>query len=407
MRRYVPYIIGFVGLLLVTAAITIINRRLPKKMDERITLRERDKIPYGFSIAKELTASFFPNAAIYTDQSVPGYWKNTSMNSEGQAVFIIAGYFNADDEEISRLMRFVEKGNYVFIISQAFSEESQSAFHFTYGQNGMAPIFGVGDDSLSVRLVRPYFSSDSVYTYPGRKFESWFEKLDTNHTLVLGKTGDEADFIRFNYGAGSVFIHSAPLAFSNYFILHNNNIHYFEQVISVIPPDVTNVVWNEYYLVKRGPRNKDSNHEPNWLSVLMKYKEFKWGFGLLLFALLLWVLLNSRRKQRMIPPHPKPKNESLDFVKTMGRLYYQRRDHQNLANKMGMYFLEHVRTTYKLPTNTLDDSFVERLHYKSGHSRGELNAIISFIQHLREDGSVNEDQLILFHNQVESFYQNT
>jgi hypothetical protein len=123
--------------------------------------------------------------------------------------------------------------------------------------------------------------------------------------------------------------------------------------------------------------------------------------------LLLWVLLNSRRKQRMIPLHPKPKNESLDFVKTMGRLYYQRRDHQNLANKMGMYFLEHVRTTYKLPTNTLDESFIESLHYKSGHSRGELNAIISFIQHLREDGSVNEDQLILFHNQVESFYQNT
>jgi len=91
----------------------------------------------------------------------------------------------------------------------------------------------------------------------------------------------------------------------------------------------------------------------------------------------------------------------------MGRLYYGRRDHQNLARKMGMYFLEHVRSTYKLPTNTLDESFIESLQYKSGYSRGELNAIVSFIQHLRADGSVNEDQLILFHNQVESFYQNT
>jgi hypothetical protein len=407
MRRYVPYMIGLAGLLIVTVAIVVINRRLPKKMDERITLRERDKIPYGFSVAKELTASLFPNAPIYTDQSVPGYWRHTSMNSERQAVFIVGGYFNADDEEISRLMRFVKNGNYVFIIAQSFSEEAESAFHFTYGQDGMAPIFGVADDSLSVRLVRPYFASDSAYTYPGRRFESWLEKLDTSHALVLGKSGDRADFIRLNYGNGSVFIHSAPLAFSNYFILHKNNIHYFEQVMSVIPADVTNVVWNEYYLVKRGPRNKDSNHEPNWLSVLMRYKEFKWGFGLLLFALLLWVLLNSRRKQRMIPPHPKPKNESLDFVKTMGRLYYERRDHQNLARKMGMYFLEHVRSTYKMPTNTLDESFIESLQYKSGYSRGELNAIVSFIQHLRMDGSVNEDQLILFHNQVESFYQNT
>jgi hypothetical protein len=407
MRRYFPYIIAIAAFVTVVVAIVLINRRLPKKMDERITLRERDKIPYGFSVAKELTASMFPNVPVYTDQSVPGYWRHTSMNSERQAVFVVSGYFNADDEEISRLMRFVKNGNYVFIIAQSFSEESQAAFHFTYGQNGMAPIFGVGDDSLSVHLVRPYFPSDSVYTYPGRRFESWFEKLDTGYALVLGRAGEKANFLKLDYGDGSLFIHSAPLAFSNYFILHKNNVRYFEQVMSVIPPDVTSVVWNEYYLVKRGPRNKDGNHEPNWLSVLMRYREFKWGFGLLLFALALWVMLNSRRKQRMIPPHDKPRNESLDFVKTMGRLYYERRDHQNLANKMAMYFLEHVRTTYKLATSELNESFIENLHYKSGYSRGELNEIISFIQHLREDGSVNENQLILFHNQVESFYQNT
>ncbi|MGZ3847415.1 MAG: hypothetical protein ACXVBH_15240, partial [Flavisolibacter sp.] len=204
----------------------------------------------------------------------------------------------------------------------------------------------------------------------------------------------------------SLFLHSAPLAFSNYFILHKNNIHYFEQVMSLVPSNIKKLVWNEFYLVKRSPRDRDKG-EPNWLSVLMKYKEFRWGFGLLLFALLLWVMLNSRRKQRMIPDHPQPRNESLDFVKTMGRLYYDRRDHQNLAKKMGTYFLEHIRTTYKLPTHTLDEAFIENLHYKSGHSRGELNEIVSFIEYLQQDGSVNETQLIIFQNQLESFYQNT
>ena len=109
----------------------------------------------------------------------------------------------------------------------------------------------------------------------------------------------------------------------------------------------------------------------------------------------------------MIPDHPKPSNESLDFVKTMGRLYYDRRNHQNLAKKMSMYFLEHVRTAYKLPTHTLDESFIENLHYKSGYSKGDLNEIISFIRYLHDNGSVYEDQLIVFHNQLESFYQNT
>jgi hypothetical protein len=107
------------------------------------------------------------------------------------------------------------------------------------------------------------------------------------------------------------------------------------------------------------------------------------------------------------PDHPKPKNDSLDFVKTMGRLYYDRKDHQNLAKKMSIYFLEHIRSTYKLPTHTLDEQFAEALHYKSGYPSGDLNELISFVQYLRNDGSVNEQQLINFHNQLESFYQNT
>lgn len=91
----------------------------------------------------------------------------------------------------------------------------------------------------------------------------------------------------------------------------------------------------------------------------------------------------------------------------MGRLYYDRRDHKNLARKMSVYFLEHVRSTYKLPTHTLDEPFIEALHYKSGYSREDLNEVVSFIQYLQNDGSVSEYQLINFHNQLGSFYQNT
>jgi len=408
MKKYSPYLIAVVVLAFIAVIIIAANRKLPRKMDERITLRQRDKIPYGYAAAADLSVGLFPNAAIYSDENVPGYWDRIVLNSQKQAVILVAGYFNADDEEISRLMQFVKNGNYVFIIAQSFSEETQSAFHFTYSQNGLAPFFGVGDDSLMVRLLGPHFASDSLYTYPGRKFESWFEHFDTSHTLVLGGNENHTNFIQMNYGNGSVLIHCAPLAFSNYFILHKNNIHYFEQVLSVLPSDITKLAWNEYYLIKRGPKNRDNNNrEPNWLRVLLRYKEFKWGFGLLMFALVLWVLLNSRRKQRMIPAHPKPVNESLDFVKTMGRLYYDRKDHLNLAKKMSTYFLEHVRTNYKLPTHTLDETFIQSLHNKSGFSRGDLNEIISFIQYTQDNGSINEEQLIHFHNQLEAFYQNT
>jgi hypothetical protein len=409
MKKFSPYIITIIVLAFIAIIIVAANRKMPRRMDERITLREKDKIPYGFAAAKNLSRSIFPNATITTDERSPGYWDDVSLTDSRQAIIIVARNFNADDYEIRQLMRFVENGNYVFIIAQSFSTEMQSAFHFTYAQNGLNSFLGINEDSLQVRLATPYFPSDSLYVYPGRKFESWFENLDSAHAVVLGRNQTYPDFIRMDKGEGSFFIHSAPLAFSNYFILHKNNIHYFEQAMSVIPSNVNKVVWNEFYLVKKDTRSNgnDNDKEPNWLSVLLRYREFRWGFSLLLFLLLLWVLLNSRRKQRMIPDHPAPKNDSLDFVKTMGRLYYDRKDHHNLARKMGIYFLEHVRSTYKLPTHTLDDSFIETLHYKSGYAKEELSEIVSFIQYLQNKRAINENQLIHFHNQLEAFYQNT
>ena len=71
-----------------------------------------------------------------------------------------------------------------------------------------------------------------------------------------------------------------------------------------------------------------------------------------IFALLLYVVLEMRRKQRTIPVMTKPKNDSLEFVKTIGRLYHDKGDHKNLCRKMSAYFLEHVRNRYKLPPVT-------------------------------------------------------
>lgn len=406
MKKAMPYIITFGVLLLIAIIIIGANRKLPRRMDERITLRQKDKIPYGTAATRKLIASLFPNASVMDDSKSPGYWENLSSTSSNQALILMSGYFNADEYELKKIMEFVENGNYVFIIGRGFSTDAQTAFNFTYGQNSYSLLFNEVEDSLKVKLEKPSFASDSLFVYPGKKFESWFETYDTTHSVVLGRNESRPDFIRMNFGEGSVFIHTAPLAFSNYFILHKNNIHYFEQALSVIPPYVEKIVWNEYYLNKK-VNNNPGNKEPPWLSVLWKIPPFRYGFLLLLLLLLLWVLLNSRRKQRMIPVYAKPKNESLDFVKTMGRLYYDRRDHQNLAKKMSIYFLEHVRSTYKLPTHTLDEQFVEALNFKSGYPKEDLNQIILFVQYLQDNGSVDEQQLIHFRNQLESFYQNT
>ncbi len=196
-------------------------------------------------------------------------------------------------------------------------------------------------------------------------------------------------------------MHLAPTTFTNYFLLHKNNISYYEQALSVISPSTEKIVWDEYYINKRQGREK----KPNWLSVFLKHKELRWALLTGLIALLVYVLLEMRRKQRYIPVIKTPVNDSLEFVKTIGRMYHDKGDHKNLCKKMAAYFLEHIRSRYKLNTSELDDEFVKTLQAKSGVEESDINSIVHFIRGLDHADFVSDKELALFHKQLESFYK--
>ncbi len=404
MKKWFPYVIGAVVLGLLVVIMTSTATKPLRRMDERVTLREHDKIPYGTHVAKELLSSLFPDAHVLFDKRSPGNWDSLETTEANQAVILIADYFDADKDELNELARFVKRGNYVFIITRAGSDELPDYFNCSYSVS--SDFEASYSDSLQLKLEKPAFSSDSFYTYPGKRRESYFYYVDTAHTAILGRNEKgRPNFIQLNRGKGSFFIHAAPLAFSNYFILHKNNITYYQQVFSVLPKNIRAILWNEYYLEK--PQNPMDDKEPNWLGALFSYPSFKWGLLVGFFTLALFILLGMRRRQRMIAPHEKPHNDSLDFVKTLGRLYYDRKDHKNLAMKMATHFFEHIRSTYKIPTHTTDADFIQALYFKSGYPVEEIQKIITTIDNIKRAPAIMDWQLTDFHKQVEAFYQNT
>ena len=403
MKKMLPYIFALLVITLVVSIIISGNRGGAKKFDERITFRQRDKIPYGSSVAKRLLPEVFPFADVYYDRNHPGFWDSVSITSYNQAVILMAKDFEAEQYELERLMDFVSNGNYVFIIAKSFSGDARRMFRFSYATEMMGDMIQT-EDSLWMQLNTQYFSTSRDFVFPGKKYDGWFTSLDTSFTHIMGRDRyGRSNFIRIDKGSGSLFIHTAPMAFSNYFILHRDNYEYYEKVLSVIPQSIERILWNDYYLDKQ-PSTQDKK---NWLSVLFRYESFKWGLLTAILALLLFVILGSRRRQRMIPEHHKPRNDSLDFVKTIGRLYHERKDHTDLAGKMSVYFLEHVRSVYNLSTQNLDDEFISNLHVKSGYDEQSLKQIVNFINQLDFDSNVNDSGLVAFHKQLELFYQNT
>lgn len=409
MKNTYPYIIGGVVLLFFVVLLLGSKGRpaQQRRMDERITLRHQDKIPYGTAVAKELLPSLFPTASVQDDARYPGSWDGINAYDSNQAVILIADYLDADTDELNELRSFAAHGNSVFVIARSFSDATANFFNLTF--NNYYDLFaGSQQDSLRIQLQAPVFSTDTVFfTYPGRRYEGSIRKFDSARTTVLGRNeGGWADFIGMKKGSGNIYLHTAPLAFSNYFILHKQNATYYQAALSVLPKGVKTVLWNEYFLQKISTP-KEGDNDVNWLGALMKQPAFKWGFLTALATLILYVLLGMRRKQRIIPPYEKPKNDSLDFVKTLGRLYYDGSDHKNLAGKMSAYFLEHVRSKYKIATHTLDDEFVKSLQAKSGYPEEELKQLINEIKQVQNLPNISEENLAGFYKRLELFYQNT
>ena len=374
-------------------------------LDERISLNKRDKIPYGTYVAYHSLSHIFPRASVIVNKKKPMLWDSLSVFTGKQALIIISPRFMPDETELHRLWDFVKAGNTVFISSHILSYDAQNFFSCDDYTSDLS-LFGIDatTDTLSVGLLSPPFPDERKYNYPGRQYDGYFGKYNKNISYELGSKNDtDINFIQLKAGEGSIYLHLAPLTFSNYFLLHGQNINYYNKMLSLIPKDTKKVVWDEYFLYKRISLGNNGSKGP--LSALMSQRSFRAALWLLIILLALYVLQEMRRKQRIIPIMAKPRNDSLEFVKTIGRLYHEKRDNKNLSKKMAAYFLEHIRNKYKLSTNQLDDGFITSLCRKTAQPEHSIREIVSFINNIDVSGEIADAQLADFHKQLEEFYK--
>lgn len=408
MKKAFPYLVGLLALIAMLLLAFVSNYSREKQLNEHLTFKKKDKIPYGTYAAFQHLPYLFPNASVTINKKSPIDFDSIQSAERGQLLLIISPQFLASEEEMDELIKFAQKGNDVFISTRVLSYQAQDMLHCRTAYSEFAFLNAASDaaDTLTVFLNNPPFLQTGAYNFPGKRFDSYFYKYDSSITYQLGTNNNGlVNFIRLKTGEGNVYLHLAPIAFTNYFLLHKNNMAYYSQALSVIPASARRVIWDEYYLWKLF--ENANNNDKNILSVLFHYPPLKWGLLTAVFIIVIYVLIEMRRKQRYIPLLSKPANDSLDFVKTIGRLYHDKGDHKNLARKMGLYFLEHVRSKYQLPTGMLDEIFVKTLHQKTGFDEKELQKIVSFIHFTENAPAVSESQLAGFYQQLELFYKNT
>lgn len=382
-----------------------------KRMNERLSLWRNDKIPYGTKYSFDQLKYVFPESDIEINKLSPvsnGFY-DLNVDSEKSAMISIVPTFKPNDAELRAIMHYASAGNHVLISAFEVSQNVRDSLKFTTKYT--SGYYNSGD-SLILNIRHPSGYDTAKFVYPGRSLDNAVDSLDSKFTTILGFNNEkEPDFIRFDLkSGGSIMIHFAPLAFSNFFILHKKNRHYYDQVMNYIPANVSTVYWDDYYRYHENGKKKGSDDNKNIFSklgVFLRDDILRWALYLtaILFALI--YLFDSKRKQRVIPPVKPLSNASIDFVKTVGRLYFQQHNNRDLMEKLQVQFQDNLRNRYNVRAGIAQEDFAKYLSYRTGYDEASLKKIQDYFMILKDEGPVEDFQLFGLHTELEKFYKHS
>lgn len=380
------------------ALIIYIDTHKPRPIDWSSNYDLNEKTPFGLYIFdQEFQKIVKKNSLKKTNVTAYEYLESdynydtlvNSYKTKG-TVLSISENSQIDDESAQELLYYAQHGNSVFISSKNFPTLLEDSLKFKLNTD-LPSIKGI-----NLFLENPNLGNQKYYFDKGFGL-SFFSKIDTLNTTLLGYQDGQkkknANFIRIAYKTGYFYLHTQPVVFSNYYLLKKNQYQYTEKIISYIPKGT--IVW----LVK-GQNGKLSSGSPLrfWFSQpALTYAWFTFMLGIIVF-----MIFNAKRRQRVVPIIKPLSNTTVDFTKTIGNLYYQEGDHQNIIDKKIIYFLEKIRHEYLIETTILDDNFIKKLHLKSNKNIDDIKNVVRLINYQRSSYNQSiEDDLIEINTAIE------
>lgn len=361
----------------------------------------RDKEPMGSFLAYQSINKLFDNApAVVKSKSFANQWYDLSQDNTAYLVISKSVYLSKND--IYYLLNYVSNGNTAFISADYIDEKLMDTLgitmYFDYFAFYNFNEYRVEKKDTWVSIADKQISNGKKYGIFWLPFEGFFYDYDSAATQVISHNENgKANMIALNYGKGKFIFHAAPAVFSNYFLLKPGNQEYFENIFSYLSPKTNTVYWDNYYRVHKGTQDFS-------ISDFFKKSESLYpAFLLLLGLLLLYIAFGSKRIQRFVPEKILPANSTVSYTETIGRLYLQKKDNRNIAQKMITYFLESVRNNYFLNTKQLNNEFAAALSRKSGVSENHVINLLQLIEEINNAGTVNDIKLLELHNNLQLF----
>lgn len=367
-----------------------------------ITLASNDAKPMGGKVFRALAEEAFDAFSIVNNpQPFDGWYKSFVSNyyqEEASAYILVSPYASIRKKEALEMKKFISNGNRMLLITNGLSAEFKEVFGLDISaknDNIRTNVYGLTDTQKFLEdTAGKTFRSFSYYFYP------FAAKLDSpsghSYSIASLNAVKSRDGVVVDIGSGKLILVTNAEAFSNYFLLTRENYQYALEVLSHLNVDLSEIFWDEFY---RRNINRPAG-DSSLFGAILSIPALRWTFWLLLVLCAIAIITNLFRRQRMVPVRVINRNTSVEFTQTIARLYYNKRDNSNIAQKMIQHFLEHIRSSFYIPHQKLDAAFASVLAGKTNQPLAKTERLVQRIAAIMNGAEISDDLLLELNRQL-------
>lgn len=366
----------------------------PRPIDWSLSYSNKDTKPFGSKLLFDLLPVLMHEHEISTSHGQLSSFVGDSIPHQHNFIFINTKVsFDKNDRKVTE--QLLSKGNNIFIAAQQYDDVFLDSLNIKIEL--ATDTLLIQSDSTGLKLANRKLKNSLGYWYSTKINNNYFTSYDTLQTTVLGiNSKGKTNFIRTKQGDGWLYLHLNPIAFTNYCLLDKDNYTYAFKCLSYLPEAPT--LWDEHYKIGM-ERPKTA------LSYIFDNMPLRIAYYLLWLGMLLFLVFESARRQRMIPIIKPPENSTVNFVETIGRLYFSRKNHLDIATKKYTYLKEFIRSRYYLNTSSSSEDFHQHLAEKSGIPLRSIRQLFEMGENLAKMKKLSEADLEQFNRKIEYFYE--
>ncbi|MCK5469934.1 MAG: hypothetical protein KAI99_15540, partial [Cyclobacteriaceae bacterium] len=178
----------------------------------------------------------------------------------------------------------------------------------------------------------------------------------------------------------------------NFSMLRSDNHAFVAGILSHLKSG--SLHWTEYYQLGRMEASTP-------LRYVLSEPSLKWALYILMITILVSMVFEVKRAQRVIPVISPLQNETLDFVKTISRLYYQKKDHKDLAVKKMLHFTDHLKQKLHIDINDEISEVISKVAAKTGSDEREVTLLFDQMNHISNASYISAKELKLLLDRME------